>query len=43
MATDAYYTVWQDVFHPGTSARDVYLKQIIIDQVLIVSFKEFTR
>lgn len=32
--------VWQDVYRPGTPAGDVYLKLTVIDDVLIVSFKE---
>ena len=38
-AFDAY-TVWQDVYRPSTPAGDVYLKLTVIDDVLIVSFKE---
>lgn len=40
MTTHADHTVWQDVYHPNTSAGDVYLKLTVIDDVLIVSFKE---
>ena len=32
--------VWQDVYRPKTSAGEVYLKLTVIDNVLIVSFKE---
>jgi len=35
----ADHTVWQDVYHPSTKASDIYLKQTVIDDVLIVSFK----
>jgi motility quorum-sensing regulator/GCU-specific mRNA interferase toxin len=38
--THADHTVWQDVYHPGTQAGNVYLKLTVIDDVLIVSFKE---
>ncbi|MDY0072450.1 MAG: type II toxin-antitoxin system MqsR family toxin [Thauera sp.] len=40
MTTHADHTVWQDVYRPGTQAGDVYLKLTVIDDVLIVSFKE---
>lgn len=40
MTTYADHTLWQDVYRPNTSAGDVYLKLTVIDDVLIVSFKE---
>ena len=40
MTTHADHTVWQDVYRPSTLAGDVYLKLTVIDDVLIVSFKE---
>jgi len=40
MTTHANRTIWQDVYRPSTSVGDVYLKLTIIDDVLIVSFKE---
>ncbi len=40
MTTHADHTVWQDVYRPSTWAGDVYLKLTVIDDVLIVSFKE---
>lgn len=40
MTTHADHTIWQDVYHPNTSVGDVYLKLTVIDDVLIVSFKE---
>jgi motility quorum-sensing regulator/GCU-specific mRNA interferase toxin len=40
MTTHTDYAVWQDVYRPHTSAGDVYLKLTVIDDVLIVSFKE---
>jgi motility quorum-sensing regulator/GCU-specific mRNA interferase toxin len=40
MTTHADHTVWQDVYHPGTVSGDIYLKLTVIDDVLIVSFKE---
>jgi len=40
MTTHADHTVWQDVYRPSTQAGDVYLKLTVVDDVLIVSFKE---
>lgn len=40
MTTHADHTIWQDVYRPRTHAGDVYLKLTVIDDVLIVSFKE---
>lgn len=40
MTTHADHTIWQDVYRPTTSAGNVYLKLTVIDDVLIVSFKE---
>ena len=40
MTTHGDHTVWQDVYRPTTLAGDVYLKLTVIDDVLIVSFKE---
>ncbi len=40
MTTFADHTIWQDVYHRSTPAGDVYLKLTVIDDVLIVSFKE---
>ena len=40
MTTHADHMVWQDVYRPSTTAGDVYLKLTVIDDVLIVSFKE---
>lgn len=40
MTTHADHTIWQDVYHPNTPAGKVYLKLTVIDDVLIVSFKE---
>ncbi|MBB3105298.1 type II toxin-antitoxin system MqsR family toxin [Azomonas macrocytogenes] len=38
--TPADHTVWQYVYCPSTQAGDMYLKLTVIDDVLIVSFKE---
>jgi motility quorum-sensing regulator/GCU-specific mRNA interferase toxin len=40
MTTYADHRIWQDVYRPTTIAGDVYLKLTVIDDVLIVSFKE---
>ncbi len=41
MTTNADHRVWQDVFRTkATSGGEVYLKLTVIDDVLIVSFKE---
>ncbi len=40
MTTYADHRVWQDVYRPTTPAGEVYLKLTVIDDVLIVSFKE---
>jgi len=40
MTTYADGKVWQDVYRPTTAAGPVYLKLTVIDDVLIVSFKE---
>jgi motility quorum-sensing regulator/GCU-specific mRNA interferase toxin len=40
MTSHADHTIWQDVYRPKTSAGDVYLKLTVINEVLIVSFKE---
>ena len=41
MTTHADHRIWQDVYHVRTTHGDsVYLKLTVIDDVLIVSFKE---
>ena len=41
MTTHADHRIWQDVYHAKTiMGKDVYLKLTVIDDVLIVSFKE---
>ena len=40
MTTHADHRIWQDVYRPATPVGDVYLKLIVLDDVLIVSFKE---
>ena len=40
MTTHADHRVWQDVYRPMTPAGEVYLKLTVVDDVLIVSFKE---
>lgn len=40
MTTREDHKVWQDVYRPVTSAGAVYLKLTVVDDLLIVSFKE---
>ena len=40
MTTHADRQVWQDVYRHTTDAGELYLKLTVIDDVLIVSFKE---
>ena len=41
MTTHADHSIWQDVYRTKTASGDeVYLKLTVIDDVLIVSFKE---
>lgn len=41
MTTHADHRLWQDVYRARTAgSADVYLKLTVIDDVLIVSFKE---
>jgi motility quorum-sensing regulator / GCU-specific mRNA interferase toxin len=40
MTTHADHRMWQDVYRPATPAGEVYLKLMVVDDVLIVSFKE---
>ncbi|MDP1614042.1 MAG: type II toxin-antitoxin system MqsR family toxin [Sulfuritalea sp.] len=40
MTTHADHRIWQDVYHPATIAGSVYLKLTVMEDVLVVSFKE---
>lgn len=40
MTTHADHRIWQDVYRPTTHVGEIYLKLTVIDDVLIVSFKE---
>ena len=40
MTTHADHRIWQDVYRPSTPVGDIYLKLTVVDDVLIVSFKE---
>ena len=40
MTTHIDHRVWQDVYRPMTPVGEVYLKLTVVDDVLIVSFKE---
>ena len=40
MTTYADHKLWQDVYRPSTEFGDVYLKLNVIDDLVIISFKE---
>ena len=40
MTTHVDHRIWQDVYRPKTAAGEVYMKLTVVDDVLIVSFKE---
>jgi len=40
MTSHGDHRIWQDVYRPYTSRGQIYLKLTVIDEVLIVSFKE---
>ncbi len=40
MTTHADHRIWQDVYHAQITDNEVYLKLTVIDDVVIVSFKE---
>lgn len=40
MTTYADHTAWQDVYRPSTAVGEVYVKLMVSDGVLVVSFKE---
>ncbi|WP_027389436.1 type II toxin-antitoxin system MqsR family toxin [Chrysiogenes arsenatis] len=40
MTSYSDHTVWQDVYRPKTFAGDIYLKLTVVEDVLIISFKE---
>ena len=40
MTTHADHRIWHDVYRPTAAHGEVYLKLTVIDDVLIVSFKE---
>jgi len=40
MTTHADHRIWQDVYRPRTAAGEVYLKPTVVDDLLIVSFKD---
>lgn len=41
MTTYADHRIWQDVYRTTTVAGAVYLKLTVVDDVLVVSFKEW--
>lgn len=40
MTTHDDHRVWQDVYRPTTPSGEVYLKLTVVEDVLVVSFKE---
>ena len=40
MTTHADHKIWQDVYRPSTQLGEIYLKLTVVNDVLIVSFKE---
>ena len=40
MTAHADHRVWQDVYRPTTPVGEVYLKLTVVDDLLIVTFKE---
>ena len=40
MTTHADHRVWQDVYHAAVNGYSVYVKLTVVDDLLIVSFKE---
>lgn len=40
MTTRADHRIWQDVYRPVTVVGEVYVKLTVLDDVLVVSFKE---
>ncbi|MFV3292148.1 type II toxin-antitoxin system MqsR family toxin [Pseudomonas sp. NY11955] len=40
MTSHIDHRIWQDVYRPLTAVGNVYLKVSVVDEVLIVSFKE---
>ncbi|ARU54298.1 VapC toxin [Oleiphilus messinensis] len=40
MTTYADHNIWQDVYRPNTSSADIYLKLTVVEDVLVISFKE---
>ncbi|MDO9452929.1 MAG: type II toxin-antitoxin system MqsR family toxin [Stagnimonas sp.] len=40
MTTYADHSTWQDVYRPSTAVGEVYVKLMVSDGVLVVSFKE---
>lgn len=41
MTSYADHKTWQDVYRPWVSTGRLYLKLIVLDDVLVVSFKEY--
>ena len=43
MTTHADNRVWQDLYRPKTPVVEVYVKLTVLDDLLIVSFKEISK
>ncbi len=41
MTTYADQRIWQDVYRPWRGMGRIYLKLTVVDELLIVSFKEY--
>lgn len=40
MTTHSDHKVWQEVYRPMTEVGQIYLKLMVVDDLLIISFKE---
>lgn len=40
MTSHSDHQIWQDVYRPNAATGEIYLKLTVIDDLLIVSFKE---
>ncbi len=40
MTSHNNHKIWQDVYRPTTHVGEVYLQMIVVDDVLVLSFKE---
>jgi motility quorum-sensing regulator/GCU-specific mRNA interferase toxin len=40
MTTRADHRIWQDVYRPKTTVGEIYVKLTVVEDVIVVSFKE---